>query len=330
MVWRALFGCLEGAPLSDYGDFEIAHATEILAWRDYYAPDYADVWGGGPHVVQPASKGKQEEGSTSTEGREAIATSSTLLVASPPPFNLTARFFLQLQQDYHGQRADKMKSLRTFARGSDESLREAHSRLRRLITATHGVTEQQAVQHWYSILDKELKTLVRGEALRLGVPPTLRYVFEISERIEINLLEEKAAMGFLRTKDKPPEKTKSAKASIPTNTADTDIVCFNCGGVGHRRRDCKKSSKTETAKIGGFCSGCGVKGHAEASCWKVHPELKPKGAKDAKGDSSKETKSTGGEKKSWKARFAELEAKMAAMSATTEFKATSLQNTLPS
>jgi hypothetical protein len=35
-----------------------------------------------------------------------------------------------------------MKALRTFARGGDESLREAHARLKRLITAIHGVTEQ--------------------------------------------------------------------------------------------------------------------------------------------------------------------------------------------
>jgi hypothetical protein len=41
------------------------------------------------------------------------------------------------------------------------------------------------VQHWYSILDKELKTLVRNEALRLDEPPTLRFVFETSERIDI-------------------------------------------------------------------------------------------------------------------------------------------------
>jgi hypothetical protein len=40
-----------------------------------------------------------------------------------------------------------MKALRTFARGGDESLREAHTRLRQLISATHGVTEQQAVQY---------------------------------------------------------------------------------------------------------------------------------------------------------------------------------------
>jgi hypothetical protein len=35
-----------------------------------------------------------------------------------------------------------MKALMTFARGGDETLREAHARLRRLISATHGVTEQ--------------------------------------------------------------------------------------------------------------------------------------------------------------------------------------------
>jgi hypothetical protein len=45
MVWRALFGCLEGAPLADYGEFEAAHFTEIVAWRNYYAPNYADVFG---------------------------------------------------------------------------------------------------------------------------------------------------------------------------------------------------------------------------------------------------------------------------------------------
>jgi hypothetical protein len=59
------------------------------------------------------------------------------------------------------------------------------------------------VQHWYSILDKELKTLVRNKALQLDEPPTLRFVSEISERIEINLFEEKAAMGFLKREEKP-------------------------------------------------------------------------------------------------------------------------------
>jgi hypothetical protein len=48
--------------------------------------------------------------------------------------------------------------------------------------------------------------------------------------------------------------------------------------------------------------------------------LKPTGSKGAKASGSekdKETKATTGKKKSWKAKFVELEAKMAAMSATT-------------
>jgi hypothetical protein len=31
MVWRALFGCLKGAPLADYGEFEAANFTPIVA-----------------------------------------------------------------------------------------------------------------------------------------------------------------------------------------------------------------------------------------------------------------------------------------------------------
>jgi hypothetical protein len=306
MVWRALFGCLEGAPLADYGEFEAANFTAVVAWRDFYAPNYADVFGGNPTAASTSGKGKD---------KKEEETNRSVAEGQPPPFNPTAEFFLRLFRDYQGQRADKMKALRTFARGGDESLREAHARLRRLIIATHGVTEQQAVQHWYSILDKELKTLVRNEALRMGE----RFVFETSGRIEINLLEEKAAMGFLKREEKPPERVKVAKASLPSHTADTSATCFKCGKAGHLRKDCK-DGKTTTSQSGGFYSGCGVKGHNEAKCWKLHPELKPTGSKGIKAGSNekaKETKASTGDKKGWKAKFAELEAKMAAMSATT-------------
>jgi hypothetical protein len=62
------------------------------------------------------------------------------------------------------------------------------------------------------------------------------------------------------------------------------------------------------------------KGHGVAKCWKLHPNLKPAGSKGAKAggdEKEKNTKATDGDKKSWKVRFAELEAKMVAMSATT-------------
>jgi hypothetical protein len=203
MVWRALFGCLEDAPLADYREFEAAHFIEIMAWRNYYAPDYADVFGGTPRVVGPSSANKDKEKEKKEEGKSKEEEQKPGDVVNPPPFNPTSQFFIQLGRDHQGQRADKMKALRTFARGGDESQREAHARLRWLISATHGVTKQQAMQHWYNILDKDLKTLVRNEALRLGEPPTLRFIFETSKRIEINLLEEKAAMGFLKHEKKP-------------------------------------------------------------------------------------------------------------------------------
>jgi hypothetical protein len=184
-------------PIGRLWRIEASNFTAVVAWRDFYAPNYADVFGRNPKAASTLGKGKDKK-------EEEIDKSEA--EGQPPPFNLTAEFFLRLFRDYQGQRADKMKVLRIFARGGDESLREAHVRLRRLITATHGVTEQQVVQHCYSILDKELKTLVRNEALRMGEPPSLRFVFETSELIEINLLEEKAAMGFLKCEEKPPEK----------------------------------------------------------------------------------------------------------------------------
>ena len=87
MVWRALFGCLEGALLADYREFEAAHFTEIVAWRNYYTPDYIDVFRGAPRVVGPSSTNKDKEKEKKDEGKSEEEKQKLGDVVNPPPFN---------------------------------------------------------------------------------------------------------------------------------------------------------------------------------------------------------------------------------------------------
>jgi hypothetical protein len=101
--------------LADYEEFEATHFTEIMAWRNYYAPDYADVFGGAPMVVDQSStsrgKEKKEEGKSEEEEQKPGD------VVNPPQFNPTSQFFIQLSRDYQGQRVDKMKALGPLLEG---------------------------------------------------------------------------------------------------------------------------------------------------------------------------------------------------------------------
>jgi hypothetical protein len=98
MVWRALFCCLQGASLVDYGEFEAAYFTEIVAWRNYYALDYADVFGGAPRVVDLSNTSKDKE--KNEEGKSEEEEQKLGDVVNPPPFNPTLQFFIQLGHDY--------------------------------------------------------------------------------------------------------------------------------------------------------------------------------------------------------------------------------------
>jgi hypothetical protein len=73
----------------------------------------------------------------------------------------------------------------------DSRLRKAYLRMRRLIVVTQAVTEAQAVQFWYGILDKELRRRLRDVTLMSDDSPTLAHVFVLSEKIELNMVEER-------------------------------------------------------------------------------------------------------------------------------------------
>jgi hypothetical protein len=71
--------------------------------------------------------------------------------------------------------------------------------MRWLIAVTQGVTEAQAVQFWYGILDKELQWKARDVTLMSDNFPTLAHVFVLFEKIELNMVEEKVVtFGFNR------------------------------------------------------------------------------------------------------------------------------------
>ncbi len=63
--------------------------------------------------------------------------------------------------------------------------------MRRLITIIQGVTKAQVVQFWYGILDKELRQRVRDVTLMSDDSPTLAHVFVLSNKIELNMVEER-------------------------------------------------------------------------------------------------------------------------------------------
>jgi hypothetical protein len=63
--------------------------------------------------------------------------------------------------------------------------------MRRLITVTQGVTEAQAIQFWYGILDKELRWKVCDVTFMSDDSPALAHVFALSKTIELNMVEEK-------------------------------------------------------------------------------------------------------------------------------------------
>ena len=178
--------------MDDYHEFRRDFDAEIESWRQYWSPGYVSITLGGVGAIGAS-------GADAGTPAKAVASTSTVGGVTPPPpsFNPMTEFFLQLRKNYQGVRTDKLRSLTDFERKTSESLRKAYSRMRRLISVTQGVTEAQAVQCWYRILDRDLRRRVRDVTLMHDSSPTLAYVFALSEKIELNMAEERVVtVGF--------------------------------------------------------------------------------------------------------------------------------------
>ncbi len=170
--------------MEDYHEFRKDHAIEIEEWKQHWSPSYVSIThdgvaSGGITTLSNPNTGTQ--------------------VVPPPPFNPVTEFFLRLKKNYQGVKTEKLKSLQEFERKTNESLREAYTRMQWLIAFTQGVTEAQVVQFWYGILDKELRRRVRDVTLMSDDSPTLAHVFALFKKIKFNMVEERVVtFGFSR------------------------------------------------------------------------------------------------------------------------------------
>jgi hypothetical protein len=265
IAWKALFSHLEGAPMDDWREFAQQNAAEIELWRAYYSPDYVPLTLGG-HVAATTTSSAQVYQTPQARQQAGGNTGGAAQMSSAAPtFNPIVEFFKVLAKSYQGVRVDKLKSLQDFQRKAGESLREAYFRMRRLIMATSGVTEAQSVQFWYAMLTSELRNRVRSAMLLKSDAPTLKTVFELAERVELNIVEEqvraiapltkstttsqaqKAVSGGKPSKQERPAGTKFVPSYAGQSSSNG--ACYDCGGYGHIARDCPKKGQQGPAVV---------------------------------------------------------------------------------
>jgi hypothetical protein len=124
--------------------------------------------------------------------------------------------------------------------------------------------------------------------------PTLKTMFELAERVELNIVEEQVrAIGPLiksTTTSQAAQKVVSGgKPSKQEKPAGTKFVpfyvgqsslngaCYKCGRYGHIARDCPKKgqqgssiARQEVVQ----CDNCGRRGHTQDRCFELFPELR--------------------------------------------------------
>ncbi|CAK9876060.1 unnamed protein product [Sphagnum jensenii] len=155
------------------------------------------------------------------------------------------------------------------------------------------------------ILDKELRRRARDVILMSDDSPTLAHVFALSEKIELNMVEERVVTsGFNRdiVTFREQQSTSQpctggggsrggqvrpqlgsggtgAQRPLPSFVSQQQgPSCWTCGGV-YNRRDCPQESGGRTLVDGSQltqvqCDNCGRVGHPRECCFDLYPELR--------------------------------------------------------
>ncbi|OAE20887.1 hypothetical protein AXG93_3256s1340 [Marchantia polymorpha subsp. ruderalis] len=180
--------------MDDYHEFGKDYAGEIDACRRHWSPNYLSITQGGVGTSGGASSSVSKG---TSRGVGAVTSSGTVSIAGGsmsgdasgvPSFSPIPEFFKRLRKNYQGVKTEKLRNLKEFEGKTIESLWEANTRMRQLISITHGLTKSQAVQYWYRILDRELRRRVRDATLMNDASPTFVHLFE---KIELNMVEER-------------------------------------------------------------------------------------------------------------------------------------------
>ncbi|OAE22876.1 hypothetical protein AXG93_1405s1030 [Marchantia polymorpha subsp. ruderalis] len=190
-----------------YHEFGRDYAAEIDAWRRQWSPNYLSITqgsvgtsGGASIGISGGASSSISEGTSGAVGATGTSTSSgTVSIAGGstrgdasgvPSFSPIPEFFQRLRKNYQGA---------------------------------------QTVQYWYRILDRELRRRVRDATLMSDSSPTLAHVFALSEKIELNMVEERVVTSTFA-------RDTTTTSRIPHSTAQSRPMGGGSGSRGIHTR----------------------------------------------------------------------------------------------